>query len=94
MITDYIGGGGYVQMITDYMGEGVYRDPQKWLRNIWMTPNDNNNVFNYMSIDDIFDVIDNDDYYLKTWQECTTVWPLPRDRRRCTVALPRLHNQD
>ena len=26
-------------MITDYMG-GVYRDPQKWLRNIWMTPYD------------------------------------------------------
>ena len=24
-------------MITDYMG-GVYRDPQKWLRNICMTP--------------------------------------------------------
>ena len=47
-----------------------------------------------MSIDDIFDIIDNDDYYLKTWQECTTVWPRPRDRRRCTVALPRLHNQD
>ena len=28
-------------MITDYMGGGVYRDPQKWLRNIWMTPNSN-----------------------------------------------------
>ena len=27
-------------MITDYMGGvGVYRDPQKWLYNIWMTPN-------------------------------------------------------
>ena len=27
-------------MITDYMGRGgVYRDPQKWLYNIWMTPN-------------------------------------------------------
>ena len=26
-------------MITDYMGgRRVYRDPQKWLRNIWMTP--------------------------------------------------------
>ena len=31
MITDYMGGEGE--------GGGVYRDPKKWLRNIWMTPN-------------------------------------------------------
>ena len=32
--------GGYGQKITILHREGgVYRDPQKWLRNLWMTPN-------------------------------------------------------
>ena len=35
----YYIGGGQAKWLRDYIGGGVFRDPQKWLRNLWMTPN-------------------------------------------------------
>ena len=57
--------GGSRQMITIlHRGGGVCRDPQKWLRNIWMTPNVNVKVNVKIDVKVNVNVNVNDDFML------------------------------